>query len=309
MKQSLQQSTTPWYAPATIGAWRRRLFSARTLALTLALTLLAATELRFDWMERAIGNYLVTTNPYRPQSGVGWRQGLEADKARQTLAEFSSQRQNSQMEAQRASSLNKALEGIGTEKGVMISAEHFVELYLKLSSAIAHEIISPYTILAKLSEGTWRRVYLDRHNHHVRISLLDTNNQVIQRFTIGTELLGYIETGEVAVRAGLDTMADFADHIYPADKFLSVLNTLSDGMRKRIVPNPEELLRITGRVRRVGISNTPQAGAVDLGFEVDDVNGPKVILMQGRFEDVWRLQSALEGRYPLPIASQQEDGP
>jgi hypothetical protein len=309
VKQSLDQNLTPWYAPATIGGWRRRLLSARTLTLVLGLTLLISTELRFDWIERALGSYLVTTNPYRPKSGVGWRQGLEADKARQTLAEFSSQRQNSQIEAQRATSLGQVIDSVDGEKGAMISAEHFVELYLKLPPAISHEIVSPYVLLAKLSEGLWQRVFLDRQTEPLRLALLDANNQVIQRFSIGAELLGYIEQGEVAVRAGLDTMSDFAEHIYPADKFFSVLSTLSDGMRGRILSHPEDLLRVTGRVRRVGISDTPQGGTVDLGFEVDDANGPKVILMQGRFEDVWRLQSALEGRYPTQVPLSQEDVP
>ncbi len=98
-------------------------------------------------------------------------------------------------------------------------------------------------------------------------------------------------------------------HIDPADKFFSVLSTLNDGMRGRILSHPEDLLRVTGRVRRVGISDTPQGGAVDLGFEVDDANGPKVILMQGRFEDVWRLQSALEGRYPTETPLLREEAP
>lgn len=309
MKQSFRQNSNPWYAPVTIHAWQQRLLSARTLALLLGVVVLGATELHFDWIEHAVGSYLVTTNPYRPKSGIGWRQGMEADKARQTLAEFSAQRQNSQIEAQRAISLGQVIGGIDSQKGAMISADHFVELYLKLPPAISHEIISPYTLLAKLSEGVWQRAFVERQGQQLRISLLDAGNQVLQRLAIGSELLGYIELGEVAVRAGLESMSDFADHIYPADRFFSILSTLSDGMRRRILSHPEDLLRVSGRVRRVAISDSPHDGGVDLGFEVDDADGPKVILMQGRFEDVWRLQSALEGRYPSEMRPASEESP
>lgn len=296
MNRSHLQTTIPWYFPPNFKAWRKRLLAPRAVVLLLIITALAIAELRFDWMESALGNYLVTTNPQRPKSGAIWDQGREADQARQTLAQYSSQRQNSQIEVRRSTSLGQVVASIVDEKGAMISAEHFVELYLKLPPAISHEMISPYTLLDKLSEGRWQRTFFELRNQQLLVYLLDAQNQVIHRLDVGQVLLGYIERGEVSVGTSLDRMADFAAHLYPAERFFKVLNALSAEVRGRIVARPEDLLRVSGRIRRVGISDSPLADTVDLGFEVEDLDGPKVILMQGRYEDVRRLQHALEGR-------------
>jgi hypothetical protein len=94
----------------------------------------------------------------------------------------------------------------------------------------------------------------------------------------------------VAIHSGLHQLSDFADHIYAAEPFFNLLNSLPEQVRKGIVASPEELLRVSGRIVRVGISNESMDGATTLGFEVVDLQGSKVILTQGRTEDIKRLQ-------------------
>jgi hypothetical protein len=284
----------PWYAPIDCTAWFRRLLSSRAVVLVLILVALVTTEFRFDWMERAAGAYLVTTNSYRPQSGTIWEQGHKADSARQTLAQYAVQRQNMQREAQQASSLGQVISSIAEEKGAMISSDHFLSLYLKLPPVLSNEIVSPYTLLTFTSTGKWERTFLEKQDHQLVIYLLDSQNQVIQRFNIGPELIEYIERGEVAVSSSLDQLSDFAAHIYPADRFFALLNALPEEVRKNIVAHPEELLRVSGRIRRVGISDGDFGDAVDLGFEVDTPDGTRVVLVQGARDEVRRLQHTLD---------------
>jgi len=262
--------------------------------LALALAALASTELRFDWAEKALGTYLVTTNPFRPQSGAIWEQGQKAHSARQTLAEYAIQQQNVQREARQAGSLSQVIATISQEKGAMISAEHFLALYLKLPPVLSSEIMSPYELLNFSNTGTWQRTFIEKQDNHLLIYLLDTQNQVVHRLSMGPDLIGHIERGEVAVRSSLDQLSDFAAYIYPAERFFRALSTLPAEVRKRIVAHPEDLLRVTGRIGRVGISDGDLGDAVDLGFEVDGPDGPKVILMQGVRDDVLRLRRTLE---------------
>ena len=91
-------------------------------------------------------------------------------------------------------------------------------------------------------------------------------------------------------------LSDFTAHVYPADVFFSTLSTLPEEVREGIVPSPEELLRIPGRIMQVGISSQPLGDAIELGFEVEDLQGSKVILTQGRTQDVQRLLWILEYR-------------
>lgn len=286
---------TSWHTPANFKAWVRRLPAPRMVMLFLAVAGLATTEERFNWMERVAGAYLETTNPYRPQSGTIWEQDRRTVMARQTLAEYANHRQSVQREVRQAGSLSQVVANIAEDTGVMISADHFVDLYLKLPPVLSHEIMSPYTLLTYMTGGQWQRAFLERHDKQLSIHLLDAQNQVLHRLNVGPLLLGHIERGEVAIEAGLDQLMDFAAHIYPAERFFKVLNTFPEDVQKRIISHPQDLLQVRGRIRRIAISSGEFGDAVDLGFEVEGLDGPRVILMQGDREDVRRFQRVLEG--------------
>lgn len=272
--------------------------SPRLMVLFLALVGLATTEMRFNWLEKAAGAYLVTTNSYRPQSGTIWEQDRRTDMARQALAQYANHRQSLQREVRQATSLGQVVANIADDTGVMISVDHFVELYLKLPPILSHEIMSPYTLLTYQTGGRWQRAFLERHDNQLSIYLLDAQNQVLHRLNVGKLLLDHIERGEVAIQAGLDQLLDFATHIYPADHFFKVLNTFPEEMQKRVVSHPQDLLQVSGRIRRVAISSSAFGDAVDLGFEVEGIDGPRVMLMQGAREEVRRFQRVLEGGSP-----------
>jgi hypothetical protein len=280
----------PWYAPTDFSAWTRRLMPPRVVVLALVVAALAATEMRFDWAEKIVGAYLVSTNPHRPQSGAIWEQGHKTDSARQTLAKFATQRQTVQREAQQAGTLGQVISSMVDEKGTIVSADHFLAVYLKLPPMLAAEIVSPFELLAHSNQGAWQRTFLEKQDDRLQIYLLDAHNQVIHRLHIGPELIGYIERGEVAISSSLDQLSDFNDNIYSAERFFSTLNTLPESARKKIIAHPEDLLRVTGRIRRVGLSSLGFGDAVDLGFEIDAPDGLKVVLMQGSRDEVRRLQ-------------------
>ncbi len=286
---------TLWYAPDNMRAWRRRLAAPRIAFLMIALAVLIVTEWRLDWMETGVGGYLVATNSYRPKSGTIWDQGRQTESARQALAEAANQRQDLQNEIRQAVTLGQVVADIGDQKGAMLSADHFVELYLKLPPVISHEIVSPYALLNYLSNGQWQRTFIERQEQQLSIYLLDVQSQVIHRLNIGPVLLGYIERGEVAIGSGLEQLSDFSGHIYPADRFFAALDSLPEEVRKRIISHPEELLSLRGRIRRIGISQSAIGDAVELGVEVEGLDGSKVILIQGVADDVRTLQQELEG--------------
>lgn len=285
-----------WYYPTNVKAWMRRVVALRSVVLMLVLAAMAVTEFRFDWLEGIVGHYLTTTNAGRPESGAIWDQGHQTDSARQALTQYSSQVQTIQREARRAASLGQVVAGIDENQGAMISADHFIELYLKLPPVLSHEIISPFALLAHINGGQWRRTFLEQQDQQLAVYLLDDHNQVLHRLAIGPAMLGYIQRGEVAIQGSLYHLADFAAHIYPAAEFFTALISLPESVRKGIVAEPEDLLRSTGRIVRVGVSDRSSGDTVDLGFEVEDLDEAKVIIVQGRSDDVRRLIDVLEGR-------------
>ena len=306
---NFENNKPPWYDPINLSQWGRRVFSLHSLLLFTILVVFIFTEFHFDWLEQLVGNYLTTTNGFRPKSGSIWEHGDQIDKAREAMSQYSNQRRKSELDVQRADSLGQVLNNMDGDQEAMISADHFIELFLKLPPAISHEIISPFRLLYFQSDNRWMRTFLEKQDDRLRIYFLDAQNQVLDRIELAPEMLEYVKRGEVAITMALDRLSDFSTHIYPADLFFDVLAQLEDGVRLGVISRPEDLLRIQGRIRRVGISNVLFAEKVDLGFEIEDLDGPKVVLMQGRFKDVIRLQRALDDRISVSRPFSKGDGP
>lgn len=302
--------TPQWYAPISFKDHLKRLVALRTALVLSVVLALAVTEFRLDWIENLLGTYLVTTNAQRPESGTAWDQGRQTDQARQTLSQYAHERSGTQSDARRAVTMGQVLTGINAEQGAMISADHFVELYLKLPPMLSNELISPYTLLAHLSSNRWTRTFFERQSsEQLQIFLLDDHNQVLHRLSVGSILIEHIQRGEVAVQTRLDQLGDFAGRIYPAEQFFAALNTLPEEVKRGIVASPGSLLQVSGRIVRIGISGQALDETVDIGFEVEDVQGVKVILTQGRLPDVRRLQWALEETSPLFGSGYQRERP
>ncbi len=294
------------FAPNSFKASLARLLAPRSVVLLLVVVGLAATEFRFDWLESAIGTYLVTTNPMRPESGTIWEQGHQSDQARQALTQYTNQRRDVQREARQAATMGQVVAGMTDDRGAMISAARFVELYLKLPPVLSHEIVSPYTLLTRLSSGQWRRTFFERRDQQLAIYLLDQHSQVLHRLDVGPGLVELIRRGEVAIQTGLHQLGEFAADIYTAEQFFAALNGLSAPVREGVIAHPEELLRISGRIVRVGIAAEANGDAVDLGFEVEEAGGTKVILTQGRARDVRRLKWALADQERFPWSDREK---
>ncbi|MCP4746397.1 MAG: hypothetical protein GY874_09695 [Desulfobacteraceae bacterium] len=284
-----------WYAPATAKQWFRRLVSLRLILALIIGIVCVCVEFRLNWIEKTVGGYLVQSNSGRPESGAIWDQGRQTHLAQQTLKSYITQRRTSQREARQASSLGQLVLSIDHKDGAMVSAEHFVDLYQKLPPILSNEMISPFTLLTLLSGGHWRRTFFELQDQILMIYLLDNNNQVLHRLSVGKSLLAHIKRGEVAIDSSLDQLADFGRNIYSSEKFFKTLNSFPESVRKGIIAHPEDLLRISGKIIRVGISSSGPANMVDLGFEVETVEGPKVILVQGRQADVDRLLRSMQG--------------
>ncbi|MCK5417013.1 MAG: hypothetical protein KAI93_00870 [Desulfobacterales bacterium] len=252
-------------------------------------------ELRFDWMERILGTYLVTTNAERPESGSIWEKSRQTRTARKTLEQIITDRQTLQREARSAATFTQIAANVTPGEGVMLSADHFRKLYLRLAPSIAHEVISPFELLGIVSDGLWRRTYFEKSGAGLVIYLLDANNRVLQQLELGSMLLSQLKRGEVALAESLDQLPIFENRIYPADRFFNSLESFPEDVRRIVVPQPETLLEVPGQIVRVGISDETQSGFIELGFEFLNGAQRRVVLVQGHEWAVWRLRSNLEG--------------
>jgi hypothetical protein len=285
--------------------WIRRLFTLRPMLLLLVISSICVTEFRFDWAERILGAYLITTNAFRPESGAIWEKGHSAMAARQTLEQIVTDRLSTQREALSAQNLTEIAKAIGDGKGVMVSDEQFRRLYHNLPPTAAQEIVSPYELLQLVSDGRWMRTYFEKTSDGLTAYLLDSANRVLRQVDLSNTMLQRLEPGEAMSAQSLDELPNYENRIYPADRFFDVLETFPEDLRRAMVPQPEVLLNTPGRITRVGISDEAVSGFIELGFEIVDGNRHWVIPVQGNELAVWQLRSRLEGKPPRPSIIQQ----
>lgn len=295
-----------WVEPTSLAEIIKRSLVMRNGLLLLVVIALVVLEMRFDWAERLLGAYLVTTNGHRPESGAIWEVGHQTSAARETLEALVNERQALQSQAEEAVSLADLFNQLAQRDSLMLSAEQFLRLYDNLPATLRQEIVSPYRLLSLLHQGRWERTFFQKQGEAVALHLLDGHNNVLATLTITETVREYIDRGEVAVAGRLTNLTDFANQIYPADRFFQVLAALPEAVQKGVLPQPETLLSSPDPIQRVGISNEAFDGTITLGFEREGDEGPRVILLQGREWDVWQLTQRLDGEAMAPGRSADE---
>ena len=285
-----------WLEPRSLREWAARAFSLPPILLTVAVLGLLLTELKFDWLERGVGATLVSTNAERPESGAIWEKGRKTQAARTTVERLATGREAYQRMARNAGSLNEIVGTLAPGQGVMLSAEHFRELYQKLPQGFTAELLSPFDLLRLVSEGRWSRVYLEKSADGLMVYLLEPNNHVLRQVKVGAASLTVLARGSTAASRSLEDLSSFQNRIYPAERFFAVLASLPAEVQRSLIAQPERLLEMSGQITRVGISDESAAGLVEIGFETRSGSQPRVFLVQAQDWAVWRLRSLLEGR-------------
>ncbi|HDI59854.1 MAG TPA: hypothetical protein ENF48_05835 [Desulfobacteraceae bacterium] len=285
-----------WYHPRNVGEYLWRLSALHVVLPVLAVFCLALGELRFDWAERIMGAYLVTTNAGRPASGQIWEVGRQAYSAHQELEKIVTDRIANQRQARESATFVDLAERLQPGQGAMLSVDHFRRLYLDLPEAPAKEMAGPLRLLEILSQGRCDRVYVCKNTagSGLTIHLLDRGNQVIETLDLPLHLLWLSRESAVLHDGRLEQWPDFQGSIYPAERFFRELGSLPEEVRAAVVVQPRRLLEIDGAIVRVGISNQVSEGYIRLGFEALVAGVPRVLMVRGREWAVWQVQSRLE---------------
>jgi hypothetical protein len=291
-----------WSHPQTIGDWLKGMVALRPIVLVLLLSLGLIAELRFDWAEHLVGRYLVTTNPFRPESGAIWEKGHRTEDARQVLEKIVTDKQAVQREARDAQNFTQIAQALSRGIELIISADHFRHLYNELPPELAAELLSPYTLVRIVSKNEWDRAFFEPGASGFSIYFLNKDNRVLQQLTVSADMLARMEHGETPRIDRLENLPQFANRIYAADRFFRALESVSEDVRRQAVPWPENLLKSPGRVSRVAISDEVLSGYIELGFELEEPTQTRVILLQGRDWAVARIRAVLEGEtFESPI--------
>ena len=283
-----------WSAPSDLRTTLARGISLRGMVVCLAILAVLISEMRFSWVEVLTGRFLVATNDYRPESGNVWEQGRLREVATQTLEQMVTEQITARREAHEATSLDQLLAGLSDDRGTMVSAVHFRSLYSKAPESVSRNLFSPIFMLRISAEKSWDRVYLERESGGVAIYLLDRANNVLSYATLSDRQLETATGGAPVVSGSLDGLPEFADRIYPADRFFMALDTLPSEVQRGVLAHPETVLAVEGTPVRVGISDEVSAAMIRIGIELQTPQGIEIIMVLGQEWAVWQVRQLLE---------------
>jgi len=252
------------------------------------------SELRFDWIERMLGSFLVSTNVTRPESGAIWELGKQTKTAHQAIEKIVTDRRSSYREAEKATSFKQIATTIQPEEWLLVPPDLFRKLYLELPPEVATEIIPSFELLELINNRDWERTYFEKDGDGLNIYMLDKDNRVLKRLPISPDLLYMMAYSDVAFGERLENFPIFEGRIYPGDLFFKVLKNLTPEVIDGVIRRPEHLLRVPGNIARVGISDEAISGFIQIGFEIESGAQQMLILLRGHEWAVWRLRSLLE---------------
>ena len=117
---------------------------------------------------------------------------------------------------------------------------------------------------------------------------------------LNPELLRASKRGLNTTKEKLEDFNIFENRIYSGEVFFEVLNGLDDDVKNGVLRRPEHILRLPGRIVRVGISDEAISGFIQIGLEVETGAQRRLVLVRGHEWAVWRLHSLLEGKKTTP---------
>jgi len=284
-----------WYEPLDVTEWLKRAFSLLNLSMVLITAVFIFSEFRFDWVEKMVGTYLVSTNEQRPRTGPIWETGQQTSNAHQYLNKIIDEKNKMQKTAHGAASFGDLAKGILPGQWVTLEKAEFKALYLAVPRQAAARIIQPARLVWLLNNDSLDRIFCEGRDTGINIYFIDTQNRVIQKIVLETEELESLSKGIRPAEGRLSDMPGFSGRIYLAPLFFEGLFKLPPEILPDLISDPEILLRQNGRITRVGIWNESENGYIRLGFEVEDKGEFRVFFINAREWAVWQLSLNLKG--------------
>lgn len=284
-----------WYDPSSFSEWMKRSFSVLNIIVLLVTATFVVSEFRFDWFEKLVGTYLASTNDGRPQTGLVWETGKQTQEARHYLNTIINQKEKTQKNVHQANSFDDLASSIRPGEWVTIETQEFKSLYLSAHRESAVKIAEPAYLLWLLNTGILDRIFCEGTSIGVNLYFIDAQNRVIKKIELSQEDLLLLEDGIKPISGNLSDIPEFSGRIFSADDFFNGLFKLPEDIMPDLISHPEVLLKLSGKITRVGIWNESKNGYIRLGFEIRNNGGTQVVFVNGREWAVWQLSLNLKG--------------
>jgi len=283
-----------WYEPFDFFEWLRRTFSFLNIAICIITSVFIFSELRFDWFEKLVGSYLTATNESRPETGAVWETGKQTSNAHEYLNKIISKKEDARRNVNQASSFFDLVSGILPGEWVALEKQQFKTLYLSLEKSAALKIIEPAQLVWLINGSSLDRIFCEGVPEGIKIYFIDSENRVIKQINLRKDDIQEIEKGKKPIIGQLANIEGFLGRIYPAQIFFDAVFKLPPDIIPDLMVNPENLLKMDGKIIYIGIWNEAENGYIKIGFEIETQDGNRLVFVRGREWAVWQLNLNLK---------------
>jgi len=250
--------------------WNRKI----VLALCVFMMLVLAAELKYYFVERAIGHYLVWHNRGRERSGPTWERASSTIQAGSRLESISQQQRQDEKKLEEIDSFRDVVRVAREQQEVGIPEKHFQRIYARLPFFLKPLLVQPDSLIYFASRDMLDMVYILASGNDVELYMQGRQKEILFKAALSEEQIQMIAQHGRQARIDLVTDARFSpQRIFPVSRFLEKIGELTYDAQQRFLQALPGLYEHAAPNTRLAISNKISNGLIEIAIVTDNLRG------------------------------------
>ena len=232
-----------------------------------------------DWVEIAVGQYMLAINKLRPRIGRLWEVESLDQGGQLELSDALSQFGDS-LTVQSITHFDDFYAELLFRKKLVMEKSDFLQLYRNMGSVMAGHLIEPVAMYQMFRNPRWKSVRLLLNDQQLGILFMDHRRQLIFDYYVPVSELTQSDYETRLFLSQLEVDRQYSGRVIDPEVFLKAFDQLSRDRRETVFPNYYALIQWGDQLKSVAISRYIEAETVMIAFE--RVNAGQTSLVEHR---------------------------
>lgn len=259
--------------------WPYQIFNLNSFLILFFLVIILLVEVKFDLIEKMLGNFLKWHNQERQKLGRIWDIEQQNVAAMGQLNELLIEKEKKREKIGEVESFRELSELLKTDRLITLTKDQFIKIYSRLPSTISSKIIDPYDLIKYFHRSDWVKTFVFQKETGIEIIMIDGLYGVLNSILISGKDEKYLANFGKSIATSLENLEELSNRIYDVGEFMEAFYKMSQDERNKIVLNPFDFLNWGNRLKRVGISEISEDNLVQIGFEIHTSNKKEVVIV------------------------------
>lgn len=248
--------------------WNRKYWIA-AIVLFVGITVL---EWRTDFVEKALGHYLVWQNAGREKVGRRWQVEKKQVLAGTRLEKLSQELRSREKQLAAISSFDQLLDLVAQEKQVVLPDHHFVRLYETLPWYLKTLLLPPDSLVALQLVGGLENVLFNQAREQVEVLVLAGESRVSHYSLLSDAQVEILRNHGQLVPMNIAADPRYQGRLFAFPAFWKMLSSAQEGqVQEQFLEALPALLEHARPTTKIGISNSMVDQFVEIAVAPDNV--------------------------------------